>query len=585
MPRDPAMMHPSNMGPYPYPVPVAPNGPPVHHHRVPPVASSRRSPPQASSEHPGRYYSREFRREKLGENVTSDRDDSKPSRVIYVANIDSSKTEDEIREIFQAFGTMEDFELKKTSHDSSSALIKFSSMDCAYKAKTANNGKHIGNSKCRIYYGKVSASKRLWLGGLGPNTTLESLSEEFGKFGDIQSLDYVSGRPYAYVEFETANQAQFATMHLKGNMTTGADRRMRIEYVDPEKKDKIMRSEPNLDKAPVNRTSKESWAVSNDSDRSPKQAQKRSPEMSHQNAKRVHLSNSDSPNSADQIQANNQVDQSDNSNATAQSPSLNQPSLEPRERNNNRESILCNDHEETINNNKLDDQKSIQAETTLTKCQYISEITEACEQSWICQLVLRNFNFQAKLHMCRGDKDVVESIILKSNGTESDFQCPVFKITQRWRLNPQPKLEEVRRRMHSANSGIFIIAPRSEQSPSVMSPSCKTPQSSWASTTKQNGDSDTPTDGKSEVNDSSLTSQSRPIKNLISYLEQKDAAGVVSLSSPGPNQSEGSKLLYVFPPCDFAMNMLRRVSPNLNDDAIREEFLLGVIVSNSDSKI
>lgn len=149
--------------------------------------------------------------------------------------MDSAKTEAELREVFNEFGTIEEIETRKISADISSVLIKFSSMDCAYKAKTATNGKYLGSFKCRISYGKVSASRRLWVGGFGPTTTMACLEDEFGKFGNIINLDYISGRPYAYIEYESANQAQFATHHLKGTFVAEAERRIRIEYVDPGK--------------------------------------------------------------------------------------------------------------------------------------------------------------------------------------------------------------------------------------------------------------------------------------------------------------------------------------------------------------
>lgn len=241
----------------PYPGPMYARGPPVagyqpieppqHPHYRPSnlglaMAPARRSPaayqdmaPVGGAPYPphhNRFASRDFRREKSRENHLYDREESKPSRVIFVTNIDPSKEDTDIKEAFDVFGIIEDLEVKKIGPDLASAIIKFSSMDCAYRAKTSMNGKYIGPTKIRVSYGKVNASRRLWLGGLGPTTTLELLDEEFAKFGDIISLDYVSGRPYGYVEYGTPNQAQFAVMHLKGTLVAGADKRIRMEYVD-----------------------------------------------------------------------------------------------------------------------------------------------------------------------------------------------------------------------------------------------------------------------------------------------------------------------------------------------------------------
>lgn len=206
-----------------------PQSPPNPNYR-PGISSIRRlTPPYAEN---SRYIGRDFKRARPGLNNMNDREESKPSRVIFISNLDPDTDDMQLREIFETFGSIDELEVKKISSDAGSGLIKFSSMDCAYRAKTGMNGKYIGSSKCRISYGKVSASRRLWLGGLGPSTTLSSLDEEFSKFGEITNLDYVSGRPYGYVEYETANQAQFAVMHLKSSLIANVDRRLRIEYVD-----------------------------------------------------------------------------------------------------------------------------------------------------------------------------------------------------------------------------------------------------------------------------------------------------------------------------------------------------------------
>ncbi len=70
--------------------------------------------------------------------------------------------------------------------------------------------------------------------------------------------------------------------------------------------------------------------------------------------------------------------------------------------------------------------------------------------------------------------------------------------------------------------------------------------------------------------------QSRPLRNLISYLKQKEAAGVISMAAPGAQQG----VLYCFPPCDYSMDLLRREAPDLVDEG-RDEFLVVVVVCGS----
>lgn len=208
--------------------------------------------------------------------------------------------------------------------------------------------------------------------------------------------------------------------------------------------------------------------------------------------------------------------------------------------------------------------------TSLRSVVNIGEFIRVCNNSWPCTLVLRNFSFPSRMHMCSGQKDVIDRLLPRGELGDS---CPVLKIAQRWRLNPQPKLDEVKRRMQSGNLGMFIIRQRFDQSPTVSSPAPKTPQSTSSQNTKPNGDDKTCMEDNIEGTDGS---QPRPLKSLISYLDQKDAAGVISLN---PSDGENSKLLYAFPPGEFAMNLLKPILPNLvHDMTTRYEFLVGVIV-------
>lgn len=218
-----------------------------HHPGAPPHVQQSTSSNYHSSpyQEPPRFSNREHRREKFESYNTSNHDESRPSRVLIVNNVDANKTELEVREVFEPFGIIEDVEVRKIGPDVLSALIKFSSMDAAYKAKTATNGRYIGSLRCRIIYGRVNASRRLWIGGISPSLTFSGLEDEVSKYGEITNLDYTSGRPYAYVEYESANQAQFAAHHLRGILVAAAERKIRIEFVDSGKFFNIGRGGPD----------------------------------------------------------------------------------------------------------------------------------------------------------------------------------------------------------------------------------------------------------------------------------------------------------------------------------------------------
>lgn len=227
----------------------------------------------------------------------------------------------------------------------------------------------------------------------------------------------------------------------------------------------------------------------------------------------------------------------------------------------------------------------------LAHCTSIHEITQRCPVYWNGHLVLRNFDFPSKITMCSGEKSTIEKYLNRTNGEKGD-QCPVLRITQRWRLHPQPKLEDVKRRMRTGNTGMLIITSKQDHSPlsSQSPPSDTTPQTS---TGQQNGNNAKEEEAKSTPTETIYATeggsvcQARPLKNLISYLEQKDAAGVISLGGPkdgAADQTDGPKLLYAFPPGDFAMSLLKRLAPKLTLESVREEFLLGIIAGGIEGK-
>ena len=55
----------------------------------------------------------------------------------------------------------------------------------------------------------------------------------------------------------------------------------------------------------------------------------------------------------------------------------------------------------------------------------------------------------------------------------------------------------------------------------------------------------------------------------------KDAAGVISLSNKATEQSG---VLYAFPPCNFSLDLLRRVSGDLSDEGSKDDHLVVVVV-------
>lgn len=147
------------------------------------------------------------------------------------------------------------------------------------------------------------------------------------------------------------------------------------------------------------------------------------------------------------------------------------------------------------------------------------------------------------MYLCCGDKSLID--IMRD---PSSTDVPMLKITQRLRLDPL-KLEDVSRRMYSAGSSNYCVL--------------------YTATEVNNNQF------QAELGEDGRSVQTRPLKHLVSYLKQKEAAGVISLSN---SSKEIIGVLYAFPPCPFASELLRKNAPNVASPSSEDDYLLVVVV-------
>ncbi|XP_078443618.1 RNA recognition motif (RRM)-containing protein [Wolffia australiana] len=78
--------------------------------------------------------------------------------------------------------------------------------------------------------GQVEAqpSRHLWVGNLPPRVTQGMLLEQFLRFGDLETIAFVPGRSYAFVNFRRVEDAIFALRTLQGQMFAGLP--LKIEF-------------------------------------------------------------------------------------------------------------------------------------------------------------------------------------------------------------------------------------------------------------------------------------------------------------------------------------------------------------------
>ncbi|XP_062534150.1 protein split ends-like [Armigeres subalbatus] len=140
------------------------------------------------------------------------------------------------------------------------------------------------------------------------------------------------------------------------------------------------------------------------------------------------------------------------------------------------------------------------------------------------------------LHLTDGDHEIVDSLMKDEEGKHH------LRITQRLRLD-QPKLENLQKRISTSSSHAIFLGLLGSTS--------------------------------SVASSDDVSVQTRPLRNLVSYLKQKEAAGVISLLN---KETEATDVLYSFPPCDFSTELLKRTCHNLTEEGLKEDHLVIVVV-------
>lgn len=142
-----------------------------------------------------------------------------------MGNLHSDISKAELQRTFNKYGVIEQIDIK-TPHDgaASYAFIRYQNLAMAQEARHYLVG-HCGAWK--IGYGKPTPSRRLWVGGLGPNTSLAWLEKEFDRFGAIEKIDYVRGENHAYILFASDEASTEAWRKMKGmQLKDGGERHL-----------------------------------------------------------------------------------------------------------------------------------------------------------------------------------------------------------------------------------------------------------------------------------------------------------------------------------------------------------------------
>jgi len=496
-------------------------------------------------------------------------DDDKATRTLFVGNLEVTISDQDLKRIFEKYGSVEDIDVKRPppGQGNAYAFIKFLNLDMAHRCKVEMSGQYIGKFQCKIGYGKCTPTTRIWVGGLGTWTSLSTLEREFDRFGAIRKIDFVKGDNHAYIQYDSIDAAQAACQEMRGYPLGGPERRLRVDFADPEpynynipgarpadqvnfpSSDSTTGGTQSIDNASAS-IAKNGDSNFNNSANNPTQRFNNNRTSAEFTNESFSNTNEEWVNEDADTEQINKRDVWSSDNSTVQigtSPRNPNQVKRPRTSDQNDLNLAKKPKPASLDDN--DETDVINQRSNLVISENVStipELVKCCPVAWNGGLILKSMVFPARMLLCNGDISLVDLLMKDTNET------PVLKITQRLRLDPV-RLEDVSKRIQTAGSFGYCLL-----------------LTTVGSNTMQFATN----------NDDGSTLQTRPLRNLVSYLKQKEAAGVVSLNSTKDGQ-ETLGVLYVFPPCTYATDLLKKVAPNLVTDSTKdtkEEYLVIAVV-------
>lgn len=509
---------------------VHPGGPP--HHYGPPRHMMVR--------HPVHGFERvENKKDKFPNYLhhVSPEDDPLATRTLFAGNLEINITEEELRRIFSKYGIVDDIDIKRPPPGTGNAyaFVRFQTLDMAHRCKVELSGQYIGKFQCKIGYGKANPTTRIWVGGLGPWTSVAQLEREFDRFGAIKKIDYIKGDSNAYILYDSIDAATAAVKEMRGFPLGGPDRRLRVDFADVtpgfgfkqrgyEEGGEFRSRQGDYDPG------YDPYSADGEFSYSGRGGRGRGSAAWHEGRGRR-------GGYRGAYQDGYTREDGDWPSGRRPPPDVDYDGPRGVRRSLSREPGGDRSRSRSPRRRPMDsDSDSENARTgVLGSSRTLPDVARKSITSWQGALILKNSLFPAKFHLTDGDTEIVDSLMKDEEGKH------MLRITQRLRLD-QPKLDDVSKRIQTSSSHAIFLG------------------LAGSSTSVTNDDTNV---------------QTRPLRNLVSYLKQKEAAGVISLLN---KDTESTGVLYAFPPHAFSTELLKRTCPNLSEEGLKEDHLVIVVV-------
>ncbi|XP_063977965.1 RNA-binding protein spenito [Diachasmimorpha longicaudata] len=469
----------------------------------------------------------------------SPEDDPLATRTLFAGNLEINITEEELRRIFSKYGIVDDIDIKRPPPGTGNAyaFVRFQTLDMAHRCKVELSGQYIGKFQCKIGYGKATPTTRIWVGGLGPWTSVPQLEREFDRFGAIKKIDYIKGDSNGYILYDSIDAAQAAVKEMRGFPLGGPDRRLRVDFADVtpgfgfKPRPYSEENSGEFRQRPVDYEAYESYGGETEFTYGSRGFRGGRGGWHERRGGRGGSSAS----------YRNTYPEGYVREETEWPSRRPPPDIEyeaPRLRRSiSREPGVDRSRSRSPRRRPIDSDSDSETTRTgmLSTSRTLAEVARKAIAVWSGALILKNSLFPAKFHLTDGDTEIIEALMKDEEGKH------MLRITQRLRLD-QPKLDDVSKRIQTSSSHAIFLG------------------LAGSSTAVTNEDANV---------------QTRPLRNLVSYLKQKEAAGVISLLN---KDTEGTGVLYAFPPCAFSTELLKRTCPSLSEEGLKEDHLVIVVV-------
>lgn len=122
------------------------------------------------------------------------------------------------------------------------AFVYFKRVEDAKKALEALHGTYLRGNSLKIEFARpAKPCKSLWVSGVGPSVTKETLEAEFLKFGEIEEFKFLRDRNTAYIDYLRLEDASQALKVMNGKQIGG--NQIRVDFL----RSQTIRREPGAD--------------------------------------------------------------------------------------------------------------------------------------------------------------------------------------------------------------------------------------------------------------------------------------------------------------------------------------------------